>query len=45
MYCEPGETQLLNMMKKVNKFSFGKDDKLLLMIDGIPMMRFKKQIK
>lgn len=42
MYCGDGEQQFLRMMKKINKYSFDQDGKLNLMIDDIPMMRFKK---
>lgn len=42
-FCEGGgEKVFLQMMEKVNKFSFDKDNKLNLMIDDVPMMRFKK---
>jgi heat shock protein HslJ len=42
-YCEGGgEKVFLQTMEKVNKFSFDKDNKLNLMIDDVPMMRFKK---
>lgn len=43
MYCGEGEQQFLNMMKKVNRYEIDSDGKLNLMIDDIPMMRFKKQ--
>lgn len=42
MYCGEGEQQFLNMMKKMNRYSIDSDGKLNLMIDDIPMMRFKK---
>lgn len=42
MYCGEGEKQFLNMMKKINKYSFDNEGKLNLMIDDVPMMRFKK---
>lgn len=42
MFCGEGEKVFLNMMKKINKYSFDKDGKLILMIDDVPMMRFKE---
>lgn len=42
MFCGEGEPQFLNMMKKINGYSFDKDGKLNLMIGEVPMMRFKK---
>ncbi len=42
MYCGEGENVFLNTMKKINKYSFDQDGKLNLMIDDVPMMRFKK---
>ena len=42
MYCGEGEKVFLNMIKKVNRYSFDQDGKLNLMIDDVPMMRFKK---
>lgn len=41
MYCGEGEQQFLSMMKKINKYSIDKDGKLILMINEVPMMRFK----
>lgn len=42
-FCEGGgEEAFLNMVDKVNRFAIDSDGKLLLMIDDIPMMRFKK---
>lgn len=41
MFCGEGEPQFLNMMKKINAYSFDADGKLNLMIDDVPMMRFK----
>lgn len=42
-YCEGGGEQVfLQTMDKVNKFSIDKDNKLNLMVDDVPMMRFKK---
>jgi heat shock protein HslJ len=42
MYCGPGEKVFLNMMKKINKYSFDQEGKLNLMINDVPMMRFQK---
>jgi len=42
MYCGEGETFFLNTIKKVNKYKIDDDGKLNLMIDDVPMMRFKK---
>lgn len=42
MFCGDGETVFMNMLKKINKYSFDKDGKLNLMIDDVTMMRFKK---
>ncbi len=42
MFCGEGEKVFLNMMKKINKYSFDQDGKLNLIIDDVPMMRFKK---
>ncbi len=42
MYCGDGEVVFLNMMKKINKYSFDSEGKLNLMLDDIPMMRFRK---
>lgn len=42
MYCGEGEQQFLNMMKKINRYSVDENGKLNLMIDDIPMMRFRK---
>lgn len=41
MYCGEGEQYFLNMMKKVNRYNVDSDGKLNLMIDDVPMMRFK----
>jgi heat shock protein HslJ len=42
-YCEGGGEQVfLKTMEKINAYSFDKDNKLNLMIDEVPMMRFKK---
>jgi heat shock protein HslJ len=43
IYCEGGgEEAFLKMLGKVNKMAFDSEGKLLLLIDDIPMMRFKK---
>lgn len=42
MYCGEGEKVFLTTMKKVNRFTIDSDDQLILMIDEIPMLRFKK---
>ncbi|WP_257670901.1 META domain-containing protein [Parapedobacter tibetensis] len=42
MFCGEGEKFFLNTIKKVNKYKIDNDGKLNLMIDDIPMMRFKK---
>lgn len=42
MYCGEGEKQFLNMMKKINAYGFDADGKLLLKLNEVPMMRFKK---
>ncbi|MGH2667035.1 META domain-containing protein [Flavobacterium sp.] len=42
-YCEGGgENVFLQTMEKINKFSIDNEHKLNLMIDNVPMMRFKK---
>lgn len=42
-YCEGGgETVFLQTMEKINKFSIDHEHKLNLMVDDVPMMRFKK---
>lgn len=42
MYCGEGENVFMNMIKKINKYSFDQDGKLNLIIDDVTMMRFKK---
>jgi heat shock protein HslJ len=42
MYCGEGEKFFLNIIKKVNKYKIDENGKLILMIDDVPMMRFKK---
>ena len=46
IFCEGGgEETFLKMLSKVNKLSFDSDGKLLLLLDDVPMMRFKKVAK
>ncbi len=45
MYCGEGEKFFLNTIKKVNKYKIDNEGKLNLMIDDIPMMRFKKSVQ
>jgi len=46
IFCEGGgEETFLKMLGKVNKFAIDSDGKLLLLIDDVPMMRFKKITK
>ena len=42
MYCGEGETFSRNTIKKVNRFKIDENGKLNLMLDDVPMMRFKK---
>lgn len=44
MYCGDGEVTFLSTMKKINKYSIDENGKLVLMMDDIPMMRFKKSM-
>ena len=45
MFCEGGgEKAFIEMMKKVTKYSIDADNKLNLIADDIPVMRFKKVI-
>lgn len=44
MYCGEGEPEFLNTIKKVNRYSLDKEGKLNLMMDDLPVMRFKKVI-
>ena len=45
-FCEGGGEQAFQgMMKKINKVAFDSEGKLLLLLDDIPMMRFKKIAK
>lgn len=42
-WCEGGgEETFMGMLGKVNKYAIDSDGKLLLLIDDVPMMRFKK---
>lgn len=41
-YCGEGEKQFLKMMEKVNKYQTDAEGKLSLLLDGVPVMRFKK---
>lgn len=41
MYCGEGEGFFLTTIKKVNKYKIDENGKLNLMINDIPMMRFK----
>jgi heat shock protein HslJ len=46
MFCEGGgEQTFVGMMKKINAYSIDKDGKLNLMLNEVPMMRFKKTAK
>ena len=42
MYCGEGETFFRNTIKKVNRFKIDENGKLNLMLNDVPMMRFKK---
>lgn len=45
-FCEGGgEETFLKMLGKINRFSLDSEGKLLLLVDDIPMMRFKKTVK
>ena len=45
-WCEGGgEETFLKMLGKVNRFAIDTERKLLLLMDDIPMMRFKKSAK
>lgn len=41
-FCGQGEVFFKNTMQKVNKYSIDSEGKLNLMINNVPMMRFKK---
>ncbi|WP_111307427.1 META domain-containing protein [Confluentibacter sediminis] len=42
MYCGQGEQVFLNTIKKVNTYSLDEEGKLILILDDVAMMRFKK---
>ena len=42
MFCGQGEKLFRDTIRKINKYKIDEDGKLNLMIDDIPMMRFKK---
>lgn len=42
MYCGEGEQTFLSTIKKVNKYRFDAKGNLVLMLDEVAMMRFKK---
>jgi len=42
MFCGKGEKVFLNTIKKVDQYKIDEEGKLNLMIDNVPMMRFKK---
>ncbi|MBC9798616.1 META domain-containing protein [Sinomicrobium weinanense] len=44
MYCGEGEPEFLKAIKKVNGYSFDKEGKLNLLMDDLPVLRFKKVI-
>lgn len=45
-FCEGGgEQTFMGMLGKVNKYAIDSDGKLLLLLDDVPMMRFKKTAK
>ncbi|MEZ4898855.1 MAG: META domain-containing protein [Saprospiraceae bacterium] len=41
MYCGEGEQQFLMTIKKVNRYQIDADGKLNLLLDNVPMLRFK----
>jgi heat shock protein HslJ len=46
MFCEGGgEQTFLQMIRKINAYSIDKDGKLNLLLNDVPMMRFKKVTK
>ncbi|WP_029269969.1 META domain-containing protein [Flavobacterium sp. KJJ] len=46
MFCEGGgEQTFLQMIKKIDSYAIDKDGKLNLLMNNIPMMRFKKVTK
>ncbi|WP_428742045.1 META domain-containing protein [Tenacibaculum sp.] len=42
MYCGQGEQEFLKTIKKINKYSYDEEGKLNLLMDDVPMMRYKK---
>jgi heat shock protein HslJ len=42
MYCGEGEKQFLNTMQKVNAYNIDAEGKLNLIMDDVPLLRFKK---
>lgn len=42
MFCGQGENVFLSTIKKINKYKIDQNGELNLMIDEVPMMRFKK---
>ncbi|OYX28003.1 MAG: META domain-containing protein [Flavobacteriales bacterium 32-35-8] len=42
MYCGEGEQTFLSTIKKVNTYNFDDGGNLVLMLDDVAMMRFKK---
>jgi heat shock protein HslJ len=42
MYCGEGEQTFLNMIKKINTYSFDDQGNLVFMLNDVAMMRFKK---
>ncbi len=42
IFCGGGEKQFLNMMRKVDGYSFDAEGKLYLIVGEVPMLRFKK---
>lgn len=46
MFCEGGgEQTFTQMIRKINAYSIDKDGKLNLLLNNVPMMRFKKVTK
>ncbi len=43
-YCGDGEVVFLETMKQVNKYRITSDGKLELLMNDVPMMRFKKSM-
>lgn len=42
MFCGEGEKFFLNTIKKMDQYKIDEEGKLNLMIDNVPMMRFKR---